>query len=65
MTVLEKKTLRPVEVYDIRYDRKGFPTFLYYQNGQWLQKSAKHFTPNYDVNWVRGGYRITDDESDY
>lgn len=45
MTVLEKKTKLPVEVYDIRYDNHGYPIFLYYQNGQWFQKSAKYFVP--------------------
>lgn len=36
---------REVEVYDIIYDRTGYPKFLIYDNGQWVRKSAKHFKP--------------------
>ena len=32
-------------VYDIRYDNAGYPHFLFYKEGQWLLKSAKHFKP--------------------
>lgn len=32
-------------VYDIRYDNAGYPHFLFYKDGQWLLRSAKHFKP--------------------
>ena len=34
-----------VEVYDITYDKDGFPTFLIYKDKQWNRVSAKHFVP--------------------
>lgn len=34
-----------IPVYDVSYDRNGYPQFLIYANGQWLRKSAKHFRP--------------------
>jgi len=33
------------EVYDIVYNKAGYPHFLIYKNGEWLRLSAKHFTP--------------------
>lgn len=42
-------TYEPLEyrvyVYDISYDKTGYPLFLVYMNGQWKRMSAKHFTP--------------------
>ena len=32
-------------VYDVSYDRHGYPHFLIYNHRQWLRVSAKHFTP--------------------
>lgn len=32
-------------VYDIRYNNAGYPHFLFYKDGQWLLRSAKHFKP--------------------
>lgn len=34
-----------VKIYDITYDKVGFPLFLTYYNGQWIRKSAKYFRP--------------------
>lgn len=34
-----------VNVYDISYDKHGYPLFLIYFFGQWLRRSAKFFTP--------------------
>ena len=33
------------EVYDINYDKAGYPHFLIYKDGQWMRMSAKHFEP--------------------
>lgn len=37
-----------VKIYDITYDKNGFPMFLIYHNGQWIRKSAKYFKP---IDW--------------
>ena len=34
-----------VQIYDITYDKCGFPLFLFYYKGQWVRKSAKYFKP--------------------
>lgn len=33
------------EVYDVVYNKAGYPHFLIYKNGEWVRLSAKHFTP--------------------
>ena len=33
------------EVFNISYDKKGYPHFLVYKDGQWVRMSAKHFKP--------------------
>lgn len=37
-----------VDVYDIVYDKTGYPQFLIYENNQWVRVSAKHYKPNID-----------------
>lgn len=32
-------------IYDITYNKCGFPVFLVWRDGKWLRRSAKHFTP--------------------
>lgn len=44
--VADKKTNEILEVYDIKYDKNGYPHFLIYKNGQWLVKSAKNYKPS-------------------
>ncbi len=34
-----------VDVYDIHYDKTGYPQFLIYENNQWVRVSAKHYKP--------------------
>lgn len=53
LTVYDKKTDEPVEVYDITYDANGFPYFLIFCKNQWVRKSAKHFAPypSYEEGW--------------
>lgn len=38
-------TNKKVTVYDVTYDRFGFPTFLIYDEKQWVRRSAKYFSP--------------------
>ena len=33
------------KVYDIKYDKNGYPHFLIYKNKQWIIISAKNFEP--------------------
>ena len=41
-------SVHKVKIYDISYDKDGFPLFLIYFNGQWIRKSAKYFKP---IDW--------------
>ena len=45
MKIVEKETGMFYDIFDVTYDKNGYPQFLIYKNGQWLRKSAKHFTP--------------------
>ena len=46
MLVEHKKTGKIFEVYDTTYKSKtGRPSFLIYDNGQWLRMAAKYFKP--------------------
>ncbi len=38
------------KVYDIIYDKSGYPHFLIYKDGQWLRESAKKFIPTENFN---------------
>lgn len=38
-------SVHKVKIYDISYDKDGFPLFLIYFNEQWIRKSAKYFKP--------------------
>lgn len=44
MKVYERKTGKEFEVYDICYNKSGYPEFLIYDSG-WLVKSAAYFRP--------------------
>lgn len=46
MTVTNKNNNEKYEVYDISYDKAGYPRFLIYKNNQWVRMSAKHFKPH-------------------
>ena len=45
MTVINKNNNETYNVYDIQYNKSGYPHFLIYKDGQWLRMSAKHFKP--------------------
>lgn len=57
MTLLYKPDMVPYEIYDIHYDVCGYPTFLIYRQNQWVQISAKHFTPKFCSDGS-GGYML-------
>lgn len=45
MIVVDKRDNKVCQVYDIAYNRTGYPLFLIYKDGQWLRVSAKYFKP--------------------
>lgn len=45
LNVINKKDGQDYKVYDIVYDRTGYPQFLVYRDGKWDRMSAKHFRP--------------------
>lgn len=45
ITVKNKDDNKTYEVYDIVYDKVGYPQFLIYKDGEWVRLSAKHFRP--------------------
>lgn len=45
VNVVNKDTGKMYEVYDITYDKAGYPHFLIYKDNQWIRMSAKHFRP--------------------
>ena len=48
-TVINKDSKEIIDVYDITYNKSGYPIFLIYNDGQWIRMSAKHFAP---VSWI-------------
>lgn len=44
-TVIKKDDNTLYEVYNVSYNKAGYPHFLIYKDGQWLSMSAKHFRP--------------------
>ena len=45
LNVINKSNGKDYKVYDITYDKAGYPHFLIYKDGQWVRMSAKHFRP--------------------
>jgi hypothetical protein len=45
MNVVNKNNGEKYKVYDIKYNKSGYPHFLIYKDGQWLCMSAKYFRP--------------------
>lgn len=45
LTVVNKKNNKEYNVYDITYNKAGYPHFLIYKDGEWLRLSAKNFKP--------------------
>ena len=46
IAVIDKTNNKEYQVYDITYDKAGYPHFLIYKDNQWLTLSAKHFRPS-------------------
>ena len=42
--VLRKLGNIPVDVYNIKKDKNGYPLFLIYEDNEWKYVKAKHFT---------------------
>ena len=43
--VINKDDSLDYDVYDISYDKAGYPHFLVFKDNQWMRISAKHFRP--------------------
>lgn len=48
-TVINKNSKEIIDVYDISYDKNGYPHFLIYKDGHWIRMSAKYFAP---ISWI-------------
>lgn len=42
--VIDKSKNEQKSVYAVSY-KKGYPFFTFYDNGQWITRSAKHYKP--------------------
>lgn len=56
MTVVNKKNNEKYEVFDITYDKAGYPHFLIYKDEQWIRLSAKHLRP-YTVDDITNEFK--------
>lgn len=45
LVVMNKESGKLYDVFDIVYNRAGYPHFLIYKDGQWVRVSAKHYKP--------------------
>lgn len=43
--IIDKNTEECFDVYDVAYDKKGYPHFLIYLGKAWTRVSAKQFRP--------------------
>lgn len=57
--VIYKPTNKECDVYDITYDKNGYPKFLVYTGNEWQQLSAKHFKP-VEFDYYTGTYYVED-----
>lgn len=53
MNLINKNNDKSYTVYDITYDKAGYPHFLVYKDGQWLRMSAKNFRPYNDEDLLK------------
>lgn len=51
INLINKNSGESYTVYDITYDKAGYPHFLIYKDGQWLRMSAKYFRPYDKRDW--------------
>ena len=55
INVQTKATKKPVDVYDVKRDKNGYPHFLVYKDGQWVYLTAKIFEPAFEgIEWDNG-----------
>ena len=52
MRIVEKETEISYDIYDITYDKNGYPQFLIFKDGQWIRRSAKYFKPTYAIEFI-------------
>lgn len=52
MIVVNKNNNERYEVFNISYDKAGYPHFLIYKDNQWVRMSAKHFRPFTTEDWA-------------
>ena len=45
LVLVNKDNNKIYDIYDIKYDKAGYPHFLIYKDNQWISMSAKHFRP--------------------
>lgn len=43
--LINKNDGKTYKVYDISYNKAGYPRFLIYKDDEWVRMSAKHFRP--------------------
>lgn len=46
MIVKNKNNNEIYKVFDIIYNKNGYPHFLIYRDGEWVRMSAKYFKPH-------------------
>ena len=51
-SVINKNNNEVYEVYDVVYNKAGYPHFLIYKDGEWIRLSAKHFKPFNPLDYV-------------
>lgn len=61
LRLINKNDGKDYHVYDITYDKSGYPHFLIYKDGEWVRMSAKHFRPysGYDFGQMLKEYSKT------
>lgn len=56
--VINKYNNKVYDIFDVTYDKAGYPHFLIYKDNQWARVSAKHFRPLEDkdlfASFLRG-----------
>ena len=54
--LINKNDGKTYKIYDIVYDKTGYPHFLIYKDSEWVRMSAKHFRP-YTIEDSMGAFR--------
>ena len=53
MKVVNKNNGVVYDVFDVTYNKVGYPRFLIYKDGVWIRMSAKHFRPYTVEDWEK------------